>query len=233
MKALGLCLLLCLAAGCTHPDQRQAAPLTLPEASIDAPVKQENKQEAQAQSQLAGVQFGKLEAEANALKLENGDLKNDVAFLKAEKSTLLSEISLVKADNLKLTGVQMDNAKLQNEIAAVQVRNGNLTQELALVKAEKIQLADKVDSQAQAMAALQQNNVQLQEEVNAGRDVIQLNGVHVVLILGIVALLVGVIVIQNRSFNARLKDIDASRARAVDRENKLRGEFLSKVLGKP
>lgn len=233
MKPLALCLLLCLAAGCTHPDQRQAAPLSLPDAAIDAPVKQENKQEAQAQSQIAGVQVAKLEAEANAVKLENGDLKNELTFLKAEKSTLLSEISLVKAENLKLTGVQMDNAKLQTEIAAVQVRNGNLTQELAAVKAEKIQLAEKAETQGQANAALLQKNTQLQEEVNAGRDVIQFTWIHASMVLGIVVTLGSIIVIQYRSFNARLKDVDASRARAVAREDKFRTEFLTKVLGKP
>lgn len=173
MKALVLCFLLFAAAGCTHPDQRQAAPLTLPEASIDAPVKQENKQEAQAQSQLAGIQFGKLEAEANALKLENGDLKNDVAFLKAEKSTLLSEISLVKADNLKLTGVQMDNAKLQSEISGIRAENVKLITEVTGIK----------EASAKAQVAYEARIEELKQENQAGRDIyqqtVQFNEKHV------------------------------------------------------
>lgn len=173
MKPLALCLLLCLVAGCAGDSRRgDLAADNRDYFAVPGPVHVEKPVEAPQLSQAAGVQVGKAEAEANALKLENGDLQNDVAFLKAEKSTLLSEISLVKADNLKLTGVQMDNARLQNEIAAVKIDHGKLLEANTQLQTK---IAADAEAHANAQVAWKASVENLKQQVQAGRDAYQQN----------------------------------------------------------
>lgn len=118
-----------------------------------------------------------------------------------------------------------------SQAAGAQV--GKLQAELAALKLENGDLKARLDAEVQVNAALKQTNVQLRESVEAGRDVIQFTWVHAAGLAILVKSFVAIVIVMHRSFNARLKDVDASRARAVAREDKVRAELLEKVVRSP